>query len=145
MKHGSTFCSEESAQMLLATGLVLLLALLSMALYAVKVAGLGDPYDPSNVLEVGGEVQSVWQPLVENRSTEFSAAGLDWNASCNAAAISAVADLMRHGEHRGVEVMIIDINVTNVSGIFTIRASAGITDHQSRLQFDLQARVDLNP
>ena len=38
----------EMAQMLLAAGVVLLMSLLSMAVYGVKVAGLGQPYDPAS-------------------------------------------------------------------------------------------------
>ena len=45
---------DDSGQMLLATGIVLMLSLLSMAWFGVSVAGLGDPYDPGTdeVLQV---------------------------------------------------------------------------------------------
>ena len=39
--------SSEAGQMLLAAGMVLLMSLLSMAVYGVKLAGLGTPHDTS--------------------------------------------------------------------------------------------------
>ena len=46
--------NNDSGQMLLATGIILMLSLLAMAWFGVSVASLGDPYDTSNgeVLEV---------------------------------------------------------------------------------------------
>ena len=99
---------DNDAQMLLATGIVLMLSLLTMAWFGVSVAGLGDPYDPGTeeVIEVAETLSEVWQPLIENRSTIFVNEGHDWEESVNAAANSTANDLMRHGEHRGVEIII---------------------------------------
>ena len=36
---------DESGQMLLATGVVLMMSLLSMAIFGVKMAGISMPYD----------------------------------------------------------------------------------------------------
>ncbi len=41
---------------------------------------------------------------------------------------------MRHGEHRGVEIIITEINVTNSSGTFTVSCEVGIADRHARLQ-----------
>ncbi len=60
---------DESAQMLLATGIVLLLALLSMAIYGVKVVGMGEPYDSSDdaVLQTATEIENVWETTIQYR------------------------------------------------------------------------------
>ena len=53
----------DAGQMLLASGLVLMLSLLSMAWYGVSVAGLGEPYDGGSreVLDTSRDVIVVWQ------------------------------------------------------------------------------------
>ena len=45
---------DEFGQMLLATGIVLLMSLLSMAIFSVKLAGMSMPYEPNStgVLDV---------------------------------------------------------------------------------------------
>ena len=103
---------EEGGQMLLATGIVLMLSLLSMAWFGVSVAGLGDPYDPGTeeVIDVTESFSDVWQSLIENRSSDFVSDGADWQISVDAAANSTASDLMRHGEHRGGEVILTDIS-----------------------------------
>ena len=108
---------EDGGQMLLATGIVLMLSLLSMAWFGVSVAGLGDPYDPGTgeVIQVTESFSDVWQPLIENRSNAFISDGADWQTSVDAAANSTASDLMRHGEHRGVEIILNQISVTNNS------------------------------
>ena len=128
--------SDHSGQMLLATGIVLMLSLLSMAWFGVSVAGLGDPYDPGTeeVIQVTETFSDVWQPLIENRSTDFVNDGNDWQESVDAATNSTASDLMRHGEHRGVEIIITEINVTNSSGTFTVSCEVGIADRHARLQ-----------
>ncbi|HJL59948.1 MAG TPA: hypothetical protein QF802_04900 [Candidatus Thalassarchaeaceae archaeon] len=128
--------SDDSGQMLLATGIVLMLSLLSMAWFGVSVAGLGDPYDPGTeeVIQVTETFSDVWQPLIENRSTDFVNDGNDWQESVDAATNSTASDLMRHGEHRGVEIIITEINVTNSSGTFTVSCEVGIADRHARLQ-----------
>ncbi len=138
---------DNNAQMLLATGIVLMLSLLTMAWFGVSVAGLGDPYDPGTeeVIEVAETFSEVWQPLIENRSTIFVNGGHDWEESVNAAANSTANDLMRHGEHRGVEIIITEMNVTNSSGTYTIVCEVGIADRHARLQLiSFEAEVDFN-
>ena len=138
---------RDVGQMLLASGLVLMLSLLSMAWYGGSVAGLGEPYDTGSrdVLDTSSDVITVWQPLVENRTSGLVAAGNDWDAACEAAALSAADDLMRHGEHRGVEIVLTGISVSNNSGVFSISAEVGIADRHSRMEIAaLTATVDLN-
>jgi hypothetical protein len=132
---------DERGQMLLATGMVLLLALLLMAYHSTKIASLGSPYDSAEdaVIITATEVESVWTALLENRSSTLVESGTAAAAACQAAADSARSDLMRHGEHRGVEVILSELNATYFDGICTISASAGIADRHARLQFGLNA------
>ena len=56
----------KKAQMLLATGVVLLLSLLSMAVFSVKVAGLTSAHEPNadSVIETTKEVVDVLPSLL---------------------------------------------------------------------------------
>ena len=69
---------NDKAQMLLATGVVLLLALLSMAIYGVKVVGMGEPYDSSDeaVLQTAAEVDDVWEVTIQSRINNLAGLGL---------------------------------------------------------------------
>ncbi|MBT4058825.1 MAG: hypothetical protein HOE69_00755 [Euryarchaeota archaeon] len=139
--------TDESGQMLLATGIILMLSLLTMAWFGVSVASLGDPYDigSDEVLQVTDVYSEVWQPLIENRSSSLITDGGDWQEAVDAAANSTSADLMRHGEHRGVEIIINEIVVTNNSGVFTVTSEVGIADRHSRLQIiAFEAEIDFN-
>ena len=142
--HG--LAQDERGQMLLATGLILMLALLTMSLNTIKVASMGSPYDATEdaVLDTSAEVLKVWQPLVENRTDANIAAGMSDPDAVQAAADSVVADLMRHGEIRGVEVILTGISVTNNSGVHTVTANAGIADRHARMEFTISATIDLN-
>jgi len=136
---------DEGGQMLLATGIVLMLSLLSMAWFGVSVAGLGDPYDPGTeeVIQVTESFSDVWQSLIENRSSAFISDGADWQTSVDAAANSTASDLMRHGEHRGVEIILNQISVANNSGVFTVTCDVGIADRHARLQMSyFEATID---
>lgn len=136
---------DERGQMLLATGMILLLALLMMAFHSTKVASLGEPYDGSEdaVLMTAPEVQAAWSPLLENRSSALVAAGADRAEACGAAAESVRADLMRHGEHRGVEIILVDLNAIHSEGDCVVKAKAGIADRHARLEIDLLATFAL--
>ena len=138
--------SDTRGQMLLATGLILMLALLTMSLNTIRVASLGSPYDAAEdaVLDTSSEVLAAWQPLLENRTDGHIAAGMSDSDAVQAAADSVVADLMRHGEIRGVEVILTGISITNNSGIHTITANAGIADRHARMEFTISATIDLN-
>ena len=135
---------NDEAQMLLATGVVLLLALLSMAIYGVKVVGMGEPYDSSDdaVLQTATEVDNVWEITIQSRVTDL--AGLGTNSEiCNDAAKSVQNDLVRHGEHRGVEVILVGLNVSIEKSQCHISAEAGIADRNSRMLLILDATVEL--
>ncbi len=137
------FSRDETAQMLLMTGLILMFALLTMSLNTVKTASLGEPYDAHEdaVLDASAEALVVWQPLLENRSAALYDAGSNETESAAAAAQSIADDLMRHGEARGVEIILTDITVTGNGTSRVVSASAGIADSHARLQVTLEATV----
>ena len=136
--------SDEEAQMLLATGVVLLLALLSMAIYSVKVVGMGEPYDASDdaVLQTAEEVIDVWETSIQHRFDDLNGTE-DAEEKCLDAANSVKADLMRHGEHRGVEIILVNLDTTIESNICTVVAEAGIADRNGRLLIDLYAEISV--
>ena len=136
--------SDENAQMLLATGVVLLLALLSMAIYSVKVVGMGEPYDASDdaVLQTAEEVSDVWETSIQHRFDNLNGTE-DAGEKCLDAANSVKADLMRHGEHRGVEIILVNLDTTIESNICTVVAEAGIADRNGRLLIDLYAEISV--
>jgi hypothetical protein len=135
---------NDEAQMLLATGVVLLLALLSMAIYGVKVVGMGEPYDSSDdaVLQTAAEVDHVWEVTIQSRITDLAGLGTDFEI-CNDAAKSVQNDLVRHGEHRGVEVILVGLNVSIEGNQCHVSAEAGIADRNSRILLMLDAAIEL--
>ena len=137
------FANDESGQMLLMTGLILMFALLTMSLNTVRTASLGEPYDAQEdaVLDTSAETLTVWQPLMENRSLALYDAGSNETEAATAAAQSIADDLMRHGEARGVEIILSDITVTGEGSTRVVSASAGIADSHARLQVTLEATV----
>ena len=138
------FSRDDSAQMLLMTGLILMFALLTMSLNTVRTASLGEPYDAQEdaVLDASAETLTVWQPLLENRSISLYEAGSNETEAASAAAQSVADDLMRHGEARGVEIILSDITVTGTGSERVVTASAGIADSHARLQVTLEATID---
>ena len=138
------FSKDDSAQMLLMTGLILMFALLTMSLNTVRTASLGEPYDAQEdaVLDASAETLTVWQPLLENRSMSLYEAGSNETEAASAAAQSVADDLMRHGEARGVEIILSDITVTGTGSERVVTASAGIADSHARLQVTLEATID---
>ena len=137
------FSKDDSAQMLLMTGLILMFALLTMSLNTVRTASLGEPYDAQEdaVLDASAETLTVWQPLLENRSISLYEAGSNETEAASAAAQSVADDLMRHGEARGVEIILSDITVTGTGSERVVTASAGIADSHARLQVTLEATI----
>ncbi len=137
------FVNDEGGQMLLMTGLILMFALLTMSLNTVRTASLGEPYDAQEdaVLDASAETLAVWQPLTENRSFVLFDAGSNETEAVTAAAQSVADDLMRHGEARGVEIILSDITVTGTGSNRVVTASAGIADSHARLQVTLEATV----
>ena len=145
MNSSDKIIESNSAQMLLATGLVLLMSLLSMSVYGVQMAGLGDPYDPGSdsVIETQKEVLRCFQPSLENRSFLLRDAGMDWDSSIEESMQSVQDDLLKHGELKDVEVMILNLEYTNNSGVYTISGDLGIGG-SARYITQITAVVDMN-
>ena len=140
------FVRDEMGQMLLMTGLILMFALLTMSLNTVRTASLGEPYDAQEdaVLDTSAETLAAWQPLVENRSLALYSAGSNETEAATAAAQSVADDLMRHGEARGVEIILSEITISGTGTARIITASAGVADSHARLQVTLEATVDFS-
>lgn len=112
---------NNSGQMLLAAGLVLLMSLLSMSLYGVKVAGYDLPRtsDVSDVLDVTEEIDTLFLPSLENRTQMRVDAGVDLNDAVLDSLETIENDLKSHGVLRGMQFSLtdteIDINSNNVT------------------------------
>ena len=125
---------RDAAQMLLATGIVLLMSLLSMAIFGVKVAGMTIPYDSSSdaVIVTTHDVIDVMPGLTQQRTENWINGGLDRIESCQYAVQSIHDDLLHHGEIRGVEVKLIGLTVTDIDGQnIRITGELGVSDGNS--------------
>ena len=129
--------SDDWGQMLLATGVVLLLSLLSMAVFSVKVAGLTSAHEPNadSVIETTKEVVEILPSLAENRTEIWISSGMERIDAAESAMSSIHDDLLHHGEIRGVEVKMQEIIVMVIDGTsMEISLDLGITDDSSTLQ-----------
>ena len=129
--------NDERAQMLLATGVVLLLSLLSMAVFSVKVAGLTSAHEPNadSVIETTKEVVDVLPSLAENRTEIWIDNGMERIDATELAMSSVHDDLLHHGEIRGVEVKMLNITVVELdASSIEISLELGVTDDSSTLQ-----------
>ena len=127
---------RDAAQMLLATGIVLLMSLLSMAIFGVKVAGMTIPYDSSSdaVIVTTHDVIDVMPGLTQQRTENWINGGLDRVEACQYAVQSIHDDLLHHGEIRGVEVKLIGLTVTDIDGqSIRITGELGVSDGNSML------------
>lgn len=127
---------RDAAQMLLATGVVLLMSLLSMAIFGVKVAGMTIPYDSSSdaVIVTTHDVIDVMPGLTQQRTENWIDGGLDRIEACQYAVQSVHDDLLHHGEIRGVEVKLIGLTVTDVDGQnIRITGELGVSDGNTML------------
>ena len=129
--------NDERAQMLLATGVVLLLSLLSMAVFSVKVAGLTSAHEPNadSVIETTKEVVDVLPSLAENRTEIWIDNGMERIDAAELAMSSVRDDLLHHGEIRGVEVKMLNITIVELdASSIEISLELGVTDDSSTLQ-----------
>ncbi|HIF90004.1 MAG TPA: hypothetical protein EYQ58_00345 [Candidatus Poseidoniales archaeon] len=127
---------RDAAQMLLATGIVLLMSLLSMAIFGVKVAGMNMPHDTSSdaVLVTTYDVIDVMPSLTQHRTEEWISGGLDRVEACQYAVLSVHDDLLHHGEIRGVEVKLIGLTVTDIDGqSLRVAGELGVSDGDAML------------
>ena len=144
MKHNSA-TADDYGQMLLATGVVLLLSLLSMAVFSVKVAGLTSAHEPNadSVIETTKEVMEILPSLSENRTQAWISSGMERIDAAELAMSSVHDDLLHHGEIRGVEVKMLDINISIIDeSSLEITLELGITDDSSTLQSDIEFSIN---
>ena len=135
--RGSKSTDRDAGQMLLATGVVLLLSLLSMAVFSVKVAGITQSSDTSSngVIQTTSEVIDAIPVLVENRTIVWVDAGVDRLDAAQLSIDSVHDDLLHHGEIRGVEVKILDFIFSDIDGSsMLITGQLGVSDSTTTLQ-----------
>ena len=128
---------RDAGQMLLATGVVLLLSLLSMAVFSVKVAGITQSSDTSanGVIQTRSEVIDSIPVLLENRTIVWVDAGVDRLEAAQLSIDSVHDDLLHHGEIRGVEVKILDFIFSDIDGSsMLITGQLGVSDSTTTLQ-----------
>ena len=113
----STSLSESQAgQMLLATGVVLLMSLLSMAIFGVKVAGLTLPHEAASddVIDTTEQVLDTIQPLTQARMDLWIEGGLEPMQAAELGFDTVHDDLLHHGELRGVEIKLTNMVLTEI-------------------------------
>lgn len=141
-KHSDT--DRDAAQMLLATGVVLLMSLLSMAIFGVKVAGLTLPHDTASdgVIVTSGEVGDSIPELTSARTQIWIDGGVGPLEAGELAISSVHDDLLHHGEIRGIEIKMIDIEVTQSdSSTLRITGELGVSDGVAMLTIPLNFTV----
>lgn len=136
---------RDGAQMLLATGVVLLMSLLSMAIFGVKVAGLTLPHEPASddVLVATEEVLDQLQPLTQARTDLWMDGGLEGLEAAELAVASVHDDLLHHGELRGVEIKITGMSVAQLDAdTLEVTGELGVSDGEAMLTFDVAFTID---
>ena len=135
---------DDKAQMLLATGVVLMMSLLSMAIFGVKVAGLTLPHDTASdgVIITAQEVSEGLPELVEARTQLWIDGGLEPLDAGQTAMDGVHNDMLHHGEVRGIEVKMIDIQVTDASSTtLRITGELGVSDGDAMLTIPLDFTI----
>ena len=137
----STKLQESSAgQMLLATGVVLLMSLLSMAIFGVKVAGLTLPHEAASddVIDTTQQVLETIQPLTQARMELWMDGGLEPLEAAELGFETVHDDLLHHGELRGVEIKLTNMTVTELdSSTLEVNAELGVSDGEAMLNYDV--------
>ena len=127
---------RDAGQMLLATGVVLLMSLLSMAIFGVKVAGLTLPHDTASdgVIVTAQEVANGLPELSESRTQLWIDGGLEPLEAAETAMDGVHNDMLHHGEVRGIEVKMINIVISEVdSNTINVTGELGVSDGDAML------------
>ena len=141
---------DERGQMLLATGMVLLLSLMSMAIFSIQVAGMSRPHEPASdgALVTTDQVVDALPGLVHSRAAVWvDVGGVEAEEAVNLAMDSVTRDLLHHGEVRGVEVKLMQVVVEEdqaISGLIHVRASLGVSDTDVRIEVPVAFDIDLS-
>jgi hypothetical protein len=131
---------SEGGQMLLATGVVLLMSLLSMAIFGVKVAGLTLPHEPASddVIVTTEEVLQVLEPLTQARTELWMDGGLEGLEAAELALETVHDDLLHHGEIRGVEIKLTALTVLQLDETtLSVKGELGVSDGEAMLSYDV--------
>ena len=131
---------SNAGQMLLATGVVLLMSLLSMAIFGVKVAGLTLPHEAASddVIDTTQQVLETIQPLTQARMELWMDGGLEPLEAAEHGFETVHDDFLHHGELRGVEIKLTNMAVTELdSSTLQVNAELGVSDGEAMLNYDV--------
>ena len=137
---------DDKAQMLLATGVVLMMSLLSMAIFSIKLAGMSVPHEVASdaVIQTSQDVESVLPGLVEARAEVWYENGVSALESVTQAMDSSHEDMLHHGEISGIEVKLINVSITDLgSNQIQIDAELGVSDSDAMLMKPIQFMIEL--
>ena len=137
---------DDKAQMLLATGVVLMMSLLSMAIFAIKLAGMSVPHDVASdaVIQTTQDVETVLPGLVEARAEVWFDNGVSALESVTQAMDSSHEDLLHHGEISGIEVKLINVSITDLgSNQIQVKAELGVSDSDAMLMKPIEFIIEL--
>ena len=99
--------------------------------------------DRDTVIETTKEVVDILPPLAENRTIIWVTSGIDRIDAAKLAMDSVHDDLLHHGEIRGVEVKMLDIDIVVVnSTVIEISLELGVTDDSSTLQSQVTFTIE---
>ena len=130
----------NAGQMLLATGVVLLMSLLSMAIFGVKVAGLTLPHEAASddVIDTTDQVLETIQPLTQARMELWMDGGLEPLEAAELGFETLHDDLLHHGELRGVEIKLTNMAVSELdSNTLQVSAELGVSDGEAMLNYEV--------
>ena len=137
---------DDEGQMLLATGVVLMMSLLSMAIFGVKMAGISMPYDTAgdDTIQASGDIADSLPTLTEARAQVWYDSGLTEIESVQKSIDSLHDDVLHHGEIRGVELKLLNITVTESGGVISVSSELGAADRNSMLTRIISFEIDLD-
>ena len=137
---------SQVGQMLLATGVVLRMSLLSMAIFGVKVAGRTLPHEPASddVIDTTEQVLESIQPLTQARMNLWMDGGLEPLEAAELGFDTVHDDLLHHGELRGVEIKLTNLvlNQTDAETIL-VNAELGVSDGEAMLSYDVSFTLEV--
>ena len=138
--RASQLKDANAGQMLLATGVVLLMSLLSMAIFGVKVAGLTLPHEAASddVIDTTDQVLDTIQPLTQARMELWMDGGLEPLEAAELGFETVHDDLLHHGELRGVEIKLTNMAVSELdSNTLQVSAELGVSDGEAMLNYEV--------
>ena len=138
--------SDETGQMLLATGVVLMMSLLSMAIFGVKMAGISMPYDTAgdDSIQASNDIADNLPTLTEARAQLWYDSGMSEFDAVNRSIHSLHDDVLHHGEIRGVELKLLNITVEQLTESISVSTELGSADRNSMLTRTISFELDLD-